>query len=421
MSERAGATVSAARITVLLAVTLLGTAPAAAQVGGRGEVEAGVRLFVQPAPSDALVVLTPLVAGVVNAKPWLRFDVSWIADVVTGATPRAYGRPDVVTAATPFNEVRNVLGAGAAVVAGPATIGAGYSFGIENDYRSHLVRAGVRLDLLRHDTVIAANYAYSFNQICNLDEGNLPVTLRQPLDSARGCFAGVPGLTEERLDTHGLEVSLVQTLTPKLVLALIGGYQHLSGFQSNPYRRVILFEGLFQPQESHPLVRDRGSLTGRLRIAIARVRATLGLELRLYRDTWGIESLTAEANWEQPLRRQSRWSFAARARGYLQSRAAFYRDAGEPDSYERAGPVGNFFTADQELAPLADLLLGGRFIYTASRPADRRYLHAFTGLQTTLLFEYLRIFALSPDPPNVDRTRGFASALVFAASLTGQF
>src|SRR5262249_41683853 len=148
-------------------------------------------------------------------------------------------------------------------------------------------------------------------------------------------------------------VALTQTLTRKLVGSLTGSYQHLSGFQSNPYRRVRLLGGLFQAQESHPHKRDRGAITARVRYAIASLAATVGGDLRLYRDTWGVQSITGEVTWDAPFHKQApAWRYLVRTRGYVQSGAVFYRDVGYTDSYERAGPVGSFFTADQELAPL---------------------------------------------------------------------
>ena len=116
-----------------VALVALVVAPAAAQE--RGEASADLRVFVQPASSDALVVITPSVSGKVNAKPWLTFDLDWSADIVTGATPRTYGSPDVVSAATRFSEVRNVIGGGVAATAGPATFRAGYRYGTESDYQ----------------------------------------------------------------------------------------------------------------------------------------------------------------------------------------------------------------------------------------------------------------------------------------------
>jgi hypothetical protein len=410
--------VTRALVFALVAVIFAGAA--AAQE--RGEARAELRVFGQPASSDWLLVITPSVSGKVTARPWLTFDLDWESDIVTGATPRTYGSPDVVSAATAFSEVRNVIGAGAAATVGPATLRAGYSYGSESDYHSQLVRAGVTLDLAQHNSILTADYSHGFDSICDLAQPGIALTLRQPLDRSKGCFTGIAALTQERLDIDNLEVGLTQTLTPRLLGGISGTWQHADGFQSNPYRRVRLDGGLMQAQESHPRLRDRGAATARLRYAIAPLAATLGGDLRLYRDTWGVQAITGELSWEQPLTLHApAWRYVARARGYLQSGATFYRDAGWADSYERAGPVGRYFTADQELAPIADLLLGARFVHDSRfAPQERRW-RMFTEVEWSLGADYLKIFALSPEPPNAARTRGFASALVLALSATGRF
>ncbi len=403
-------------------VVLALLAASRAQAQDRGEAHASLRIVGQPAPDAWLLVATPSVTGNVAATSWLRFDVNWLADVVTGATPRTYGRPDVVTAATRFSEVRNVIGAGASAVAGPVTVGAGYSYGNESDFRSHLLRASVKADLFQHNTTLSADWGHSWNSVCDLAQDNVPVLLRQPLDSSRGCFQGTPTLTEESLDTDALDVALVQTLTPKLVGALVGTYEHLDGFQSSPYRRVRLLGGEFQAQESHPRLRDRGALTARVRLAVPPVHATFGADLRLYRDTWGVQSITGEATWDQPfLQRVPAWRFRVRARGYVQSSANFYKDAGSSDSYETTGPAGNYFTGDPEMAPLADLLLGMRATYTTTAPEGKRFGRMFTDGEWTMFFDYLKEFALSPTPPVAARFSSWASALVLGFSVDGRF
>lgn len=406
----------------LVAVVALGLVAGSATAQERGEAHGELRVFGQPASGDALVVVTPAVSGKVTAKRWLTFDVDWNADIVTGATPRTYGSPDVVSAATRFSEVRNVIGGGAAVSVGPATFRAGYAYGTESDYRSQLVRAGVTLDLAQHNTILTADYSHSFDSICDLAQPGVALTLRQPLDASRGCFTGIAALTQERLDIDDLEVGVTQTLTPHLLGGVSGTWQHAAGFQSSPYRRVRLDEGFMQAQESHPRLRDRGAATARLRYAVAPLAATLGADVRLYRDTWGVQAITGELTWNQPLRLSApAWRYVARARGYVQSSASFYRDAGWADSYERAGPVGRYFTADQELAPIADLLLGARFVHDSRFASDQRRWRMFTEVEWSLGADYLKIFALSPEPPNAARTRGFASALVFAVAATGRF
>jgi hypothetical protein len=403
-------------------LALIAVVATGARADERGSARAGVEIYAQPAPGDAVVVITPSAFAHVNATKWLAFEVDWLADVVTGATPRTYGPLDVVSAATPFNEVRNTIGATALATWRMLTVSAGYTFGTENDYRSQLVRAGLKFDLFQHNTILAANYSHSFDSICDLNQPGIPVTLRQPLDRSTGCFTNNPQLTDESLGVDTLEVSWVQTLTKKWVGTLLGSYQHLSGFQSNPYRTVLLSGGLFLAQESHPLVRDRGAITARFRYAVEKVQGTLGFDLRLYRDTWGVQSLTTEVSYEQPFRQaKPEWRFAVRARGYVQSGAVFYRDAGNADSYDRTGPVGSFFTADQALAPLSDLLLGTRATWSGTRARDKRYWRAFTDMDASILLNWVRIFALSPQPPNVQRTQGWASSILIGLSASGKF
>ncbi|MDB4969338.1 MAG: hypothetical protein JWN44_5027 [Myxococcales bacterium] len=387
----------------------------------RGDAHAALQLYVQPAPGDTLVVITPSASAHVNATGWLAFDAEWLADVVTGATPRTYGPADVISAATQFSETRNLVGVAAEATWRMLTLLGGYSFGNESDYRSHLLRANLKADLLQHNTVLAASYSHGFDSVCNLaNQESLAVTLRQPLDRSTGCFSGNPQLTEESVGIDSAELSWVQTLSPRWAGTLVGSYQHLSGFQSNPYRTVRLSGGLFLAQESHPRVRDRGAVTARVRYAIAEVHGTLGFDLRLYRDTWGIQSLTGEASYEQPFRQaRPAWRFGVRARGYVQSGAIFFRDVTAADSYDRSGPVGSFFTADQALAPLADLLLGARATWAGYKAT--RYWRAFTDMDASVLVNWTKVFALTPDPPNVARTQGWASAILLGLSASGRF
>src|SRR6185436_12731234 len=94
-----------------------------------GQVEAALHVFGEPAPSQAVAVVTPSVRGRADVKKWLSLAVDWSADIVSGATPRTYGAPDVVTAATHFSDVRNELSARAELSGGPFTGTVGYRFG----------------------------------------------------------------------------------------------------------------------------------------------------------------------------------------------------------------------------------------------------------------------------------------------------
>jgi Protein of unknown function (DUF3570) len=395
----------------LAALALLLAGPARAD--DLGEARAAVRLFAEPAPSQSLIVVSPAVSARVAPLRWLGIRAAWDADVVTGATPRVYGSPDAVSAATRFSDVRNTLTAEAEGRFGPVALRAGYRYGTENDYRSHVILAGASVDLFQKNTTVAASWSHNFDSVCNLDDRAAPPTLRQSLGVSDACFTGHAGLTEEPLAIDAADLTLTQVVTARLLVRAAVSYEHLSGFQSNPYRRVRLAGGL-EAQESHPLARDRGALALRARYAVPPARAAIALDLRGYRDSWGVMSYTIETAWDQLLSAK-RLRLRLRTRYYQQSRASFYRDAGEADSYERAGPPGRYFTGDRELAPFADLLVGARLSF---RFEPTRLLHAF---DLAAGLDAIKAFAFTPEPPNAPRMTGVVDALSAGLSLSGSF
>jgi Protein of unknown function (DUF3570) len=386
-----------------------------------GRVDAALHIFSEPAPSQTVVVVTPAVRGRADIKKWISLDVDWTADVVSGATPRTYGTPDAVTAATKFSDVRNSLGARAELRKGPFTGRAGYRFGIENDYRSHALVLGAEVDLFQRSTTLAVDYAHDFDSVCDLDNRGLPPTLRQPLGRSHGCFANTRGLTTESVGIDDLSLTVTQALTPRLIGSLVGTWQRVDGFQSNPYRQVRLDGGTLYAQESHPSLRDRGSVAARLRWAVPRLqRGVLGLDLRYYGDTWGVQSGTIDVSLDKEhLDGKLRWR--AHVRYYQQSGAVFYRDAGRANSYENDGPVGRYFTGDRELAPLGDLVVGGLVAYRARAADGKRMGKIFRALELALDVDLVKVFAFTPQPPNHPRMTGVVDALALGLTLTGEF
>ena len=83
---------------------------------------------------------------------------------------------------------------------------------------------------------------------------------------AAGCFSGQLGRVIEPVGIDGLELGVTQSLTPALLLSLTGFYQHLGGFQSNPYRSVRV-AGLGDSLELHPRTRHRGAVAAQARWA----------------------------------------------------------------------------------------------------------------------------------------------------------
>src|SRR5439155_23422652 len=98
-----------------------------------------------------------------------------------------------------------------------------------------------------------------------------------------------------------------------------------------------------------------------------------------------------------------------RARYYQQGRAIFYRDAGEPLSYESVGPVGQFFTGDRELSPFRDYLLGFKVSYITSAG---RLARLFSDFDLHAKLDAIHYQPLTPLPPNLPRAESFLGAMI---------
>jgi hypothetical protein len=136
--------------------------------------------------------------------------------------------------------------------------------------------------------------------------------------------------------------------------------QLLDGFQANPYRGVRI--GRASAQEHHPEHRARYAVGVGARLWIEPLSGALQPQLRAYRDTWDVRSLSAELGYEQTMGAGLR--VRGRGRYYVQGGAAFYSD-----DYVLA-PRGRYFTGDRELSPMRSALLGAQLTWAV--PSDRR-------------------------------------------------
>ena len=391
-----------ARILMLLVA-------AAAVARAEDKVEIKAEYFSEPANKEALHVFHPSVGVNVDAHPDFSLNFGYDADVVTGATARTYGSMDAISSATHFSDTRHQFHGGAELRLGPAAIDAGYTYGFENDYRSHAIDAGARVDLWGKNTTFRLGYSHNFDSVCDVDNKGAAPTERRSLGSSEGCFKNMVGLVEEPLAIDSYALSWTQVLTPIIVSDLSTTFQVLDGFQSNPYRRVRLF-GSVEAQESEPLLRQRIAVQARLRFAIVRARGALGVLGRFYYDTWGIKAGTAEISWEEWLHPQL--LLRVRGRFYQQGRAVFYRDAGETLSYESVGPVGQYFTGDRELSPFRDYLAGVKLAWVRNADERGKVLRWFEQMDLNLKVDLIDYQPMTPLPPNQPRDVGLINALI---------
>jgi hypothetical protein len=393
-------------LVVLAATTAI---PRAAKAENRADFK--LNYFVEPAKSQKLNVIIPQLSVNVDVHPAVSINIGYDADIVTGATPRVYGaQVDAVSSATHFTDVRHAPHAGMEFRIGPTALDVGYTFSTENDYRSHALDVGAKVDLWGKNTTIKLGYAHNWDQVCDVDNRGAQPLERRSLGSSDGCFKDTPGLRLEGVSIDSYSLGVSQILHPKVAGDLTASFQVLDGFQSNPYRRVRLFLGTVEAQESVPTLRQRVAVQARLRFAVPKAKGALHVLGRFYWDTWGIKSGTAEISWEQYIVPQLLLSL--RGRFYQQGRAVFYRDAGEQSSYESVGPVGQYFTGDREMSPFRDYLLGAKLSYLKFANEKGKIAKVFQSIDVHLKAEIMGYQAITPLPPNLPRSDGVIDAII---------
>jgi hypothetical protein len=410
------------QLTSAFALSLAGAvalSPSLAFAEDHADVSLGY--FVEPAKTQQLHVVHPAVDIHVDlGHPAISLNLGYNADIVTGATPRTYGKPtsslDAISQATSFSDNRHAFHGGLELRVGPTQLSAGYTYAFENDYRSHAVDAAAQVDLWGKNTTFKLGYSHNFDSVCDADNrGAMPLE-RQALVTSKGCFDDkAMGIVSEPLAIDSYAISWTQVLTPIILTDVSVGLQVVDGFQSNPYRRVRLFNGTVEAQESEPLLRQRLAVQGRIRIAIKKAHAAVGGVARFYDDTWGVISGTAELSWEQYI--VPNLLIRLRGRFYQQSRAIFYRDAGEALSYDSVGPVGQYFTGDRELSPFRDWLGGIKISYLKAADERGKLAKVFESLDLSLKGDFIHYEPLTPLPPNLARSEVFLGAMIWQVGL----
>jgi hypothetical protein len=329
------------------------------------------------AEGKALTVIHPQVDLGVDLGSVVSLGVGYEADVVSGATPSIYaaqrpGSPDVVTSASEFSDTRHSGHANLTLTGARSSLSIGYRYGTERDYRSHAITAAGSVDLPGKNTTFALSYTRNIDEICDFDNGDAEPLERRPLSGQNPCFTDDPSARTIALPVRvdSLQATLTQVVTPVLVLQLGVFGQITQGFQSNPYRRVRVYQ--VDAQESVPELRDRGAAFLRMNLALPGIHAAASLSARGYVDTWGITSGDVEVAYQQYLGRHV--LVRLRGRGYQQSGATFFKTATE---YELMGPAGRYFTGDREHAPLRDVLAGGKLSYLMTAEAGQSVLGLF--------------------------------------------
>jgi hypothetical protein len=365
--------------------------------------EASLRLtyFREPATDNkGITVIHPQVDVASPVGGGLGVAAGWEADAVSGATPAVFGPHegvDAITNATQFHDFRQQVHGGFSYSRPDASIGASYAYGWEHDYRSHSLSVTTRDDLYDHNFTLAVAYSHNWDSVCDANNSAAvsPIDLH-PLTSSAHCFNSMyTDVVTHPLAIDAVEPSLAWTMTPRLVVQGGGTIQIVDGFQSNPYRSVLVGP-IREPQEHEPIYRQRYALFGRAAYAFPQWRASgIGM-VRLYQDSWAMRAVTGDLVVNKYL--SSMMLLTLRGHYHIQNGASFYRDG---VGYRVEGPAGQYWTGDRELSPMANYLVGGRMAFLR-RPAQE---HAawFAEMEADVKYELLIYQLASVNSPNSDR------------------
>lgn len=349
------------------------------------ELDTSHTLYHESPFRSKMTVYSPATSLRVSPSEWLDVRAGWEADVVSGASVAVKAGPsyqathpgaDVVTAAS-VHDFRNVASGGFTLKKDAVQLASGYSYSVENDYKSHNVNIGAKTELFEHNTQLEINYARNFDKVCDRVQAanDAPARFRA-LEDSDGCFASSVTRSRHSIGVDSFQGSWSQAWTPVFTTQLVYTAQITNGFQSNPYRSVILAEGL-KAQEHEPDNRARQSVALRGNYFIRPWRAALRMGIRGYYDTWGIKSGTADLEFEKYFGEAFR--LQGRGRIYRQNGAVFWSD--DYTGGDRPlGPRGQYWTGDRELSPMTSALVGIKAAYAVS-PAKGRILGLITNLK----------------------------------------
>ena len=286
------------------------------------DVTASARIAVY-SDSDATSVTTSSVAASGNVSAHVRVTAQYLVDAVSSASV------DVVSAASGrIHDLRHEVTTGAALGDSDGSVELAYTMSTENDWTSHTVRVALARDFLQHNLTLGVEPALGINRI--------------------GRHGGVA--FHDEMTSIGAELYATYTASPRDLVSVGYGLADHDGYQASPYRFVV-YSDLRAVREVVPRTRLRQTATLRWNHHLFDDSA-LRTQLRAYRDSWEVTSITAVAEYIVGV---GALDLGVHVRGYAQTKARFYRA-----SYPIEMP---YMTSDRELSSFVDGFAGATLSY----------------------------------------------------------
>ena len=271
----------------------------------------------------------------------------------TGATTQTLAATRTVPANTypldnSFQDLRYAVNAGwQQTLDAGFTVNGGLTYSKEHDYRAETVNLGVSRDFNQHNTTLNAGVNYESDLSFPL--GGTPT----PLTVMNGEWKG-PDARRSEVDAV---LGLTQVMTRRWLTSLSYSYSNSHGYENDPYKIISVVDSISgqpvsQLYENRPDHRRKQSVYLENKIHLS--KDIVEVDLRGYRDDWGIKSITADLRYRYML--PGDLYLEPHARYYKQGAANFY------DYYLVEGqPLPEYASADTRLANFHALTYGLKF------------------------------------------------------------
>ncbi len=346
-----------------------------------------------------LTVVHPEASFGVDLGRYVTLDAGYAADAVSGATASVY-QVDAISTATTFSDTRHEGTAALGFQGRRSKLAFSTTLGMERDYISKQIGGAGSIDLPGRNTTLALAYSHSFDQVCDRDNTNamplerIALTGADPCPKQNAIFGkDVPGMIQwHDISIDTAQTTLTQNLTPTMNMQLALYGQIIEGFQSNPYRRVLV--GMVATQEHEPDTRARWSLTARLNRFVPKLHAAVHVGARFYDDTWGVVGGDVELAYSQYF--GNSLLLRLHARVYQQTAATFFKDA---FFYQTTSAAGAYYTGDRELSPVRDAVIGGKLVLV-SAGRDKKVWGVFDKLELNIKGDIMFLARLPAEDPS---------------------
>lgn len=272
---------------------------------------------------DRIHVSSPSVYFVAPVSSRLSVAGSAVYDSVSGASPYYHNTLSGASQKGRIDEVRKAAEIAATWYGEHVASTVGISTSREHDYQSDAASVSVRINTAQN------NRTWEFGASTSHDR----------IDAVTA------GVTGKKKDTTGLLVGVTQVLTPKDLVQANLTYSDGRGYFSDPYKNQY---GI----DIRPDRRRQWALLVRYNHYFDDWEAALRLSGRYYKDSFGIRSTTATAEWEQPV--GAGFSVVPSLRYTTQRAASFYYDPPFPSG---AGQQP-YYSADTRLSAFGAVTYG---------------------------------------------------------------